>query len=89
MASCGGKSEPHKQPEPDMRCEAQHCGGEGYCDMVLSDNPRWIWNGKACVKFYASGCNLAGPHCSALFVSKGDCVASYASCAGVILPTRF
>jgi hypothetical protein len=88
VLGCGTKSEP-KAPEKPVGCAPQECHGEGYCDAVLSNNERWIWNGKTCAKFYASGCGLVGQDCASLFLSEADCVATYATCGSVILPTRF
>jgi hypothetical protein len=57
---------------PTSDCAAQVCGSVGDCDAVLGTG-KWVWDGKACQSFYASGCGLDGPDCAALFDSEQAC----------------
>jgi hypothetical protein len=60
-------------------CAPQTCDGEGSCDAVLAEG-KWTWNGKACIPFYASGCQLAGPGCDYLFANRDECERKHAVC---------
>ena len=66
----------------DDRCAAQECGSDDQgCDAVVLDRV-WIWDGRACVEAYASGCGRVGPDCGSLYETRGACEADWSECLG-------
>ena len=49
------------------------------CDAYFE--PGWLWNGKVCVQFSASGCGLVGPDCGKLTADEAKCKAAHAACS--------